>query len=565
MNENNSGALPNRNCLSFFKSLYSSCGDGYNGLPAQTKVVLIVFCAIFVFMFWRLGSYPAYFDEIVDHMAYVQVSKVFDHAVVDETTSWYWKSIHTHGAVESPVYGIAIEIGLRLFGLTLFGVRIIPTLFAFFSLILTYLVFRKYLSKYLLLCIISLMALSPWYLMAARSGSISGFSISLYLIAISMFGLLINHKRAIGLAVLAGISAAIIPYGYSGIRLLLPLLVLLAIMNYKRIEKYNFIVYLCTILAVCSIQISNLPESLHMYFFARGEGLNSMAKLQTGRYDLAVIVQKIRENFIFTYNLLLGRNDPACYWNANIAKDFSSGDVILYPKFLVPFFILGLIYCTIQVFTKRQSILFIVMVLFVTGLIPGMMSGLGTPNLVRSTALLVPLYFLIGYGIYSLFGMIYNISGQRLKRAFPALLLFFIILISGYQVNNYFSFEKSAITKNPPTTIMYREFLGDFINNHPDAKILIHEPENDYINSYVNIRWLGGPKMQKMIENSQIKFLRRTNRYLMERLVQRKYFDIIATSAIEYDGIEGAIPEASSLPSETYGCYKIYYQNEAMH
>ena len=111
--------------------------------------------------------------------------------------------------------------------------------------------------------------LVAWHLLATRSGGIQGFSISQYLIALSTFVLLIDRKRSVGLAILAGISAAAIPYGYAGIRLLLPLLLLLAIVSFRRIEKYNLFAYLGTILAICAIQIGDYPRSLQMYFFAK--------------------------------------------------------------------------------------------------------------------------------------------------------------------------------------------------------------------------------------------------------------------------------------------------------
>ena len=301
------------------KLFFSNVRVQIRRLAPETKVGLAVFLMVFILMFWRLGSYPSYFNDMVDHMIYVQVSKVFDHTIVSENTTWFWTSMHTHGAVQSPVYGIIVEIGLRLFGLTLFGIRIIPALIEFFALIIAYLALRKYFSRYLLLIIILLLALSPWHLIAARSGGIYGFSISLYIITLSMFALLIERKRSVGLAILAGVTAAIIPYGYSSIRLLLPFLVFLAIINCHKIEKYNFHIYLSIILLVCFIQISNLPESLHMYFFARGEGLNSIGKSPDGSYNIPFIFQKLKENFIYTYNLIMGRNEPGVF-NVYIAK-----------------------------------------------------------------------------------------------------------------------------------------------------------------------------------------------------------------------------------------------------
>jgi hypothetical protein len=537
-------------------SFLSTIREQIRRLSLETKIVLAVFIMIFIFMFWRIGSYPGYFNNMVDHMIYVQVSKVLDHTVVSETTKWYWTSMHSHGAVESPLYGIVIEIGLRLFGLTLFGVRIIPALIEFLALILAYLALRKYFSKYLLLSIILLLALSPWHLITARSGGIYGFSISLYIIVLSMFALLIEKKRAVGLAVLAGVSAAIIPYGYSSIRLLLPFLVFLAIINHRKIEKYNLYTYLSIILVVCSIQISNLPESLNMYFFARGEGLNNVAKLADGSYNIPFIIQKLKENFTCTYNLILGRSESG-FFNVNIAKNCYAPDVVLYPKFLVPFLIIGFIYCVIHIFKKKRPVLIMPVLLFCMGLLPNMMSGIGVPDLLRSIMLLIPIYFLIGYGVYSLFGTIYCLVGNQFRKTLPPIFLIFILLVSTYQVNNFYSYEKDSNAKNVSTTFLYREFLHDYINDHPQAKILLHEFGPFHEHSYVNIRWLGGKIMQKKIADGQIKFLRVNNIQFIDKLIRQKYFDIIATTV--YQDLEEMIPDTKFLPAETFSCYRIYY------
>src|SRR5256885_10182977 len=177
----------------------------------------------------------------------MEVNKVFDHADISNKVNWYWKDMHSSGAYESPLYGMVIELGLRFFGLTLFGVRFFPALIEFGALILTFFAFRRYFPQYLLLSFILLMALSPWHLLIARSGGIQGFSVSLYLIALSMFVLLIDRKRSVGLAILAGISTATIPNGYAGIRLLLPPLVQLAIIRFRRIEKDHPFCYLRTV------------------------------------------------------------------------------------------------------------------------------------------------------------------------------------------------------------------------------------------------------------------------------------------------------------------------------
>ena len=521
----------------------------------------LVFAVVLLVMFWRLGSYPPYLNDYVDQMIHLEVNKVFDHADISKRVNWYWKEMYAAGAFESPLYGMVIELGLRLFGLTLFGVRFFPALIEFGALILTFFAFRKYFPRYLLLSFILLMALSPWHLLVARSGGIQGFSVSQYLIAFSMFVLLIDRKRSVGLAILAGISTATIPYGYVGIRLLLPLLVLLAIVCFRRIEKYNLVAYLGTILAICAIQIGDFPHSLNMYFFAGGENLISVARsLPNGGYDLAFVARKLNENFQLLFKMIMGLNGEA-FWNVNVARCTTPiQDVVLYPKFLVPLFIVGLVYSLAHAYKQKRFILVMPVLLFLLGLVPNMMSGFGIPNLLRSIMLLVPLYFLITYGAYSLFCSIYTISSDRLRAAFSGLFAVFVGVVSAYQVNNYFHYEKETTLggKNNAAIVMYNEFLEPYMAGHPNSRILYHElgPKLEW--SYVVVRWLGGKRVQTMRDEGKLMFLTEDNRDSMDKLLKQGYFDIVVSAYP--DQLEPMLPDTRTMEAKVSPPgYKVYY------
>jgi hypothetical protein len=521
----------------------------------------LVFAVVLLVMLWRLGSYPPYFNDMVDQGIHMEVNKVFDHADISNKVNWYWKDMHMGAAYQSPLYGMVIELGLRLFGLTLFGVRFFPVLIEFGALILTFFAFRKYFPQYLLLTFLLLMALSPWHLLIARSGGMQGFSVSQYLIALSMFVLLIDRKRSVGLAILAGISTATIPYGYAGIRLLLPLLVLLAIVCFRRIEKYNLFAYLGTILAIFAIQIGDFPRSLEMYFYARGENLVSFARrLPNGGYDFAFIAHKLNENFHVLFKMIMGLNGKG-FWNVNVASTMTPiPDVVLYPKFLVPLFIVGLVYSLAHTYKQKRFILAMPVLLLLLGLVPNMMSGLGLPSLLRSITLLVPIYFLITYGAYSLFCSIYTISSDRLRVAFSGLFAVFVGLVSVYQVNNYFHYERDTIVggKNDAAIVNYNEFLKTYIATHPNSRILYHEfgPWNEW--SYVVVRWLGGKRVQTMIDEGKLVFFTEDNRASIDGRLKQGYFDIVVST--HPDQLEGMLPDTKAMKAEiSTPRYKVYY------
>jgi len=521
---------------------------------------VLIFAVVLLVMFWRLGSYPPYFNDAVDHGIHMEVNKIFDHADISKKLDWYWKDMHTLAAYQSPLYGMVIELGLRLFGLTLFGVRFFPALIEFGALILTFFALRKYFPQYFLLGFILLLALSPWHLLVARSGGIQGFSVSQYLIALSMFVLLIDRKRSVGLAILAGISAGSIPYGYAGIRLLLPLLVLLAIVCFRRIERYNLFAYLGTILAICAIQIGDYPHSLQMYFFARGETLISMARrLPNGGYDFAFIVHKLNENLHLLFRMIMGLNGKA-FWNVNVASTLTPiADVVLYPKFLVPLLIVGLAYSLAHAYKQKRLILAMPVVLLLPGLLTNMMSGAGIPNLTRSIMLLVPIYFLITYGGYSLFYSIYTISSDRVGIAFLGLFVVLVGLVSVYQVHNYFHYERDTIQggSNDAAMVTYNRFLKPYMAAHPNSRILYHEfgPFNEW--SYVVVRWLGGKSVQTMKDEGKLVFLTDDNRALMDRRLKEGYFDIIVSAYP--DQLESMLPDTRAMEAKVFPPYKVYY------
>jgi len=520
----------------------------------------LVFAVVLLVMFWRLGSYPPYFNDMVEHGIHMEVNKVLDHADISNKVNWYWKENHSDSAYESPLYGMVIELGLRLFGLTLFGVRFVPALIEFGALILTFFAFRKYFPQYFLLSFILLTALSPWHLLLARSGGIWGFSVSQYLIALSMLVLLIDRKRSVGLAILAGISIATLPYGYAVIRVFPIFLVLLTIVCFKRIEKYNLFTCLGTILAICAIQIGDFPRSFQMYFFVRGENLISAARrLPNGGFDFAFIANKLNENFHVLFQMIMGLNGKA-FWNVNVASTVTPiRGVVLYPRFLVPFFIVGLVYSVTHAFKQKRFILAMPVVLLLVGMVPNMMSGMGIPNLTRSIMLLVPIYFLITYGVYSLFCSIYAISSDRLRVVFSALFAVFVGLVSAYQVNNYFQYEKDEMLgKNNVAMVMYDDFLKSYMAGHPNSRILYHEfgPFNEW--SYVVVRWLGGRHVQTMKEEKKLVFLTEDNRASVDAQLKQGYFDIVVTAYP--DQLEHMLPDIKAMKAEVSPRgYKVYY------
>ena len=255
----------------------------------------------------------------------------------------------------------------------------------------------------------------------------------------------------------------------------------------------------------------------------------------------------------------MGLNDKA-FWNVNVASTLTPIEgSVLYPKFLVPLFIVGLAYSLAHAYKQKRFILAMPVLLLLPGLATNMMSGAGIPNLTRSIMLLVPIYFLITYGAYSLFCSIYTISSDKLRVAFSGLFAVFVGLVSAYQVNNYFHYERDTIIggKNDAAMVTYNEFLKAYMDGHPNSRILYHEfgPFNEW--SYVVVRWLGGKRVQTMRDEGKLMFLTEDNRASMEKLLKEGYFDIVVSA--HPDQLEPMLPDTRTMEAKvSTPRYKVY-------
>jgi hypothetical protein len=257
--------------------------------------------------------------------------------------------------------------------------------------------------------------------------------------------------------------------------------------------------------------------------------------------------------------MIMGLNQKA-FWNVNVASTITPiANEVLYPKFLVPFFIVGLVYSLVHAYKQKRFILAMPVLLLLPGLVTNMMSGAGIPNLTRCIMLLAPIYFLITYGAYSLFCSIYTISSDRLRVAFSGLFVVFVGLVSAYQVNNYFHYEKDTLHggKNDAAMVAYNEFLKPYIAGHPNSRILYHEFGPFNVWSYVVIRWLGGKGVQTMRDEGKLVFLTDDNRASMDRQLKEGYFDIVVSA--HPDQLEHMLPDTTAMEAKVSRLYKVYY------
>jgi len=105
---------------------------------------------------------------------------------------------------------------------------------------------------------------------------------------------------------------------------------------------------------------------------------------------------------------------------------------------------------------------------------------------------------------------------------------------------------------------MYNEFLKSYIARHPNSRILYQEfgPWNEW--TYVVVRWLGGRRVQKMIDEGKLVFFTEDNRASMDKLLKQGYFDIVVSAYPPQ--LEDMLPDTKSMKAKVSPPgYKVYY------
>lgn len=189
---------------------------------------------IFVVLFYNLKSLPTSLDDCVGDAIRPPVEKVFDHLKNQPDITWIWQDMDQSNVGKSPIFAAITEIGLRIFGLNNFGVRVIHTLLSFLVLIFAFFLLKKNNGTLFATIFISLLVSAPWYLTVARSGGGIGFALNLFILSVGMLYLLLQEKKSIIIPIIAGLSVAILPYGYAILRLYPPLIIVWAILNLKK-------------------------------------------------------------------------------------------------------------------------------------------------------------------------------------------------------------------------------------------------------------------------------------------------------------------------------------------
>lgn len=475
--------------------------------PELVREVLVLSLLLLVFV-WQLGSYPGWFDHIQPQSIWPQFNHVFDGAAypVEGWARWRWQDMYQHNAGLSPLYGGLIELGLALGGATLGALRWPQACFSVMVLCFGYVVLRRRTGYGFAVTAAVLLGTAPWFLVMMRSGAIIGFGGALMVLSAALVALLFPsvarwvppwpapRLAPLWLAALAGFTVSLLPYAHTSVRLMALALALGVPACYRLIGRGQALAFVGGLMPLLLVQLGDWHQSLHVYFYARGEGLLQVAVQQPVPHEF--IVTKLTDNIVVLLKLLLGLNEPEKWWDINLAFSYWLSSQALYPKFLVPFLLIGLGRSGWLALRQRSAPNALLLLWFGITVVPGLMSGYGGPNQARLFQAVFPLYLLITVGLLACWNALVRWP-NRASRVLAAILL---ALMAAYQVHNFFGYEKGGPDEKSHDYGQLRAAYVSKLQQCPEALLVLHEEPEFAVYSYVAIRWHGGTAMQQAIQ-----------------------------------------------------------------
>ena len=145
-----------------------------------------------------------------------------------------------YGGGQSSLYTYLAAILIKIFGFSLFIIRMPAFIFSIIYIIIAYLITKEFKNKKLAILMEFLIVICPWHFMQSRWGLDCNLMSSLMLLSIY---LLLKAKKTIGY-ILAGISFGITLYSYAVSYLIIPVflvLILIYLLYIKKIKIRNII------------------------------------------------------------------------------------------------------------------------------------------------------------------------------------------------------------------------------------------------------------------------------------------------------------------------------------
>ncbi len=354
------------------------------------KVILVSLFVIGILVrflyFWK---FPAGFNQdeaSIGYDVFADLNYGFDrNGYHNPVYSVAWGSGH------SGLYMLLLRPFIRLFGLSIFSVRIVNVIFGCIGLFAFYGILKKLRGKEFALLGLFFMMINPWHIMMSRWGLECNLFPNIFLIAFYFF---VKGQEKSYFYYLAAFFFSLSLYAYGTSYMFIPVFLLIAVIYLLRKKAISvkeilisgsiFTLVAIPILIFMAVNFLGLPE--------QNWGFLSFPKLIDGRYNTTVTVlggnflQRVLTNLKTFGKILIFQND-GLPWNA------ISGYGVFY-FFSLPFAILGIFALLKDPKNQGRILLY--------SMLPAslVLASLSDLNINRANIIFVLLIYLVVEGIY---------------------------------------------------------------------------------------------------------------------------------------------------------------------
>jgi hypothetical protein len=235
--------------------------------------------------------------------------------------------------------------------------------------------------------------------------------------------------------------------------------------------------FLFPIVFAIFVQVRYFHTDIASFFHARGESVAAQLTGYNSGVSMKEIVSKVTQNTVQQLKILSGDYFHNVFSKSIIVQNYWEQDVIVYPKFLVPFFLLGVILLVINLIRKRSLIALLFLLLLPITLLSGILSSVGAPNPARNYIAIIPIYFCITYTVDIVF---FHKSAllKKYQKVGSSLVIVGVLLVIGvvfYQLHNYFYYEREVEYDLKIQTEDALKFVLAYTDDNDSSRVIYHE------------------------------------------------------------------------------------------
>ena len=346
----------------------------------------------------------------------------------DRIGNTYPVQLESWGNGQYALYAYLSMPFVSIFGLNTFSIRIVNAIFGIISLLIFYLIFRKYFNKNKALFALFLFAINPWSIMASRWGLDCNLFPPIVLIGVFFLLKAINYSSKY--FAIATFFFAISLYSYGTSYLFIPVFLfatIIYLLKFKHISlklsTINLLLFLAISIPIILCVIINHFDLNQIQVFNV-----TIPKLAYNRTTVVFnlfssdFFSSIVGNIIRFSSILFLQTDGNEY---NAIPTFGT-----FYLFSLPFVIIGLISVLKNKLFLRNSTHFIFFSWFLTALLLGCCIH---PNINRTNIIIFPILYFNVLGFFE----IGNWLRSEFKLIFQSLVLFLYLIYFGFFIGDY--------------------------------------------------------------------------------------------------------------------------------